>query len=142
MADLERIRAAAREWLKFIGDIDNSPTVVPFGDPDGAEKKARYELGRVLRDELFEPTRHGPIYLWSSEGPMLGEYQHWGGSDIWRCDEHPDWQGEVYGSWERYRDYVASHPSEAMRRSEEQARKDWEAESREAHAAVQQVNPG
>jgi hypothetical protein len=129
MADLERIRAAAREWLKFIGDIDYSPTVVPFGDPEGAEKKARYELGRVLRDELFEPTRHGPIYLWSSEGPMLGEHQHWGGSDIWRCDEHSGWQGEEYGPWERY---GARHP-------EEEARRDWEANSVEAHAALHGV---
>jgi len=108
MPDLERLRAAAREWLAHIGDLDNSPVVVPFGDPEGAEQKARYDLARVLRDELFKPVRRGPLYVWSGEGPLDGQRQHWGGSDIWKCDEHPDWQGEEYGTWESYRDIVAS----------------------------------
>jgi hypothetical protein len=39
------------------------------------------------------PLRFGPIYLASSEGDA-GKWRHWGGSDIWACDDHPDWEGE------------------------------------------------
>ena len=42
--------------------------------------------------------RIGPVYLWWSEysdaaviGPKQGA---WGGDNIYRCDVHPDWQGE------------------------------------------------
>ena len=42
-------------------------------------------------------TRLGPVYLYWSEwndaavvGPDQGA---WGGCDVWRCTEHPDWQG-------------------------------------------------
>lgn len=135
MPDLERLRTAAREWLAHIGDLDHSPTVVPFGDPEGAEQQARYDLARVLRDELFEPIRHGPLYLWSGEGPLEGQRQHWGGSDIWKCDEHPDWRGEEYGAWEPYRDFVAGDARHAGR-PEADVRREWERESMEAHAAL------
>lgn len=141
MPDLDRIRKAAREWLAFIGDVDSSPVVVPFGDPNGEEQAARYRLARVLRDELFEPTRYGPIFCWSGEAPLRGQHQHWGGSDIWRCDEHPDWQGAELGAWESYRGYVADGKQHA-RRAEADVRREWEDESMEAHAALHGVEIG
>jgi Flp pilus assembly pilin Flp len=43
-------------------------------------------------------TRVGPVYLYWSEwsnaaviGPDKGA---WGGDDVFRCDAHPQWQGE------------------------------------------------
>ena len=43
-------------------------------------------------------SRIGPVYLYWSEyddaaviGPEQGA---WGGDDVYRCDVHPDWQGE------------------------------------------------
>ena len=136
MPDLDRVRAAAREWLAFVGDLDYSPVVVPFGDPEGLEQSARYRFARVLRDELFDPERSGPIFLESSEAPLRGRRQHWGASDMWRCDEHPDCLGEDYGGWESYRDFVAR---DKRNRSESEAKQEWEAESIEAHAALHGV---
>jgi hypothetical protein len=141
MADLERIRDAARQWLAFIGDVDSSPVVVPFGDPDGEEQAARYRLARVLRDELFEPERYGPIYCWSGETPLRGQRQHWGGADLWRCDEHPDWEGEQYGSWESYRDFVVDDQWQ-FGTTEANARQEWTERSMEAHAALHGVEIG
>jgi len=141
MADLDRIRAAAREWLAFIGDVDSSPVVVPFGDPDGDEQAARYRLARVLRDELFEPERHGPIYCWSGESPLRGRYQHWGGSDRWRCDEHPHWKGEEFGSWAAYRAFVVKDPGRSGI-TEAEARLEWTERSLEAHAALHGLEIG
>ena len=40
-----------------------------------------------------QPLRFGPIYLAWSEG-NAGRDRGWGGSDIWACDEHPQWDGE------------------------------------------------
>jgi hypothetical protein len=139
--DLDRLRTAAREWLAFIGDLDSAPVIVPFGDPDGAEQQARYNLAKALRGELFEPVRRGPIYVWSGEYPLTGRRQHWGGSDIWRCEEHPDWEGEELGSWESYRDFRANDKREA-RRNEADPRSDWEKNSMEAHAARHGVEIG
>ena len=138
MPDLERVRAAAREWLAFIGDLDHAPVVVPFGDPKGDEQAARYRLARILRDELFEPERYGPIYCYSGETPLRGRRQHWGGADIWRCDEHPEWEGEEYGPWDAYRDFVASDKNQAGR-GEPEARRTWEDSSVEAHAELHGV---
>ena len=141
MPDIERLRAAARGWLEHIGDLDHAPVIVPFGDPEGVEQQARYELAKALRDELFEPVRHGPIHVWSGEYPLDGRFQHWGGSDIWRCDEHPDWQGEEFGSWESYRDYVAGD-NRRQDTAEADVRRAWEDESMEAHAALHGVEIG
>jgi hypothetical protein len=138
MPDLERIRDATRQWLAFIGDVDCAPVIVPFGDPKGDEQAARYRLARVLRDELFEPERHGPIYCWSGEEPLRGRSQHWGGADRWRCDEHPGWEGTEYGSWEAYRAFVANEGRQAER-DEVDARRTWEDESLEAHAILHGV---
>ena len=138
MPDLDRLRSAAREWLAFIGDLDASPVIVPFGDPKGEEVAARYRLARVLRDELFEPERYGPIYCWSGESPLQGQRQHWGGSDRWRCDDHPDWEGGELGTWESYRDFVAGDDRQAGR-GEAEVRREWEEESVEAHAALHGV---
>ena len=135
---MERIRAAARAWLGHIGDLDHSPVVVPFGDPDGVEQRARYELARVLRDELFEPVRHGPIFVWSGEYPLDGRSQHWGGPDIWRCDEHPDWEGEELGTWDSYWSAVAND-KDRVGQLEADARREWEEQSVEAHAALHGV---
>jgi hypothetical protein len=137
--DIERLRAAARGWLEHIGDLDHSPVVVPFGDPDGVEQLARYELAKVLRDELFEPVRHGPIFVWSGEYPLDGRFQHWGGPDIWRCDEHPEWEGEELGTWDSYRSSVAADRHGAERRLEADVRREWEEQSVEAHAALHGV---
>jgi hypothetical protein len=135
VADLERIRDAARQWLAFIGDVDSNPVVVPFGDPDGEEQAARYRLARVLRDELFEPDRYGPIYCWSGEAPLRGQLQHWGGSDVWRCDVHPDWEGEQFGTWESYRDFAVDDLWQ-FGTTEAKARQEWTDRSMEAHAAL------
>jgi hypothetical protein len=128
MPDLERLRAAARSWLEHIGDLDHAPVIVPFDDPEGFELRARIELAKVLRDELFEPVRHGPVYVWSGEHPLTGRYQHWGGADIWRCDEHPDWEGDfvVDDQWQ-------------FGTTEENARQEWVEHSMEAHAAIHSV---
>jgi hypothetical protein len=139
--DLERIREAARAWLAHIGDLDHSPVIVPFGDPEGTEKRSRYELAKVLRTELFEPKRHGPIYVWSGEHPLEGQLQHWGGSDIWRCDDHPDWQGEAYGSWESYWKFVSTD-THRIEKFEDDVRREWEDESMEAHAAIHDIEIG
>jgi hypothetical protein len=139
--DIDRVRAAAREWLAFIGDVDSSPVVVPFGDPDGEEQAARYRLARVLRDELFDPERYGPMYCWSGEAPLTGKFQHWGGADIWRCDEHPGWEGEQYGSWASYRELAVDRKSK-FRTTEAKAREDWTERSLEAHAALHGIEIG
>jgi hypothetical protein len=141
MADLGRIRDAARQWLAYIGDVDSSPVIVPFSDPNGEEQAARYRLAKVLRDELFEPERYGPIYCWSGETPLRGQIQHWGGSDIWRCDEHPDWEGEEFGSWATYWEFVSTDKRQATR-LEADVRREWENESMEAHAAHHGVEVG
>ncbi len=138
MPDIERLRAAARGWLEHIGDLDHSPVIVPFGDPDGVEQHARYELAKTLRDELFEPVRHGAIYVWSGEHPLDGRYQHWGGSDLWRCDDHPEWQGEELGSWASYWMFVSGDERQAGKRKAD-VRRAWEDESLEAHAAIHGV---
>ena len=139
MGDIDRVRKAAREWLAFIGDVDSSPVVVPFGDPKGEEQAARYRLARVLRDELFEPERYGPIYCASGETPLRGRRQHWGGSDRWACDEHPEWQGEELGSWESYWKFVSTDRHQ-VGRLEADVRREWEDESMEAHAALHGVD--
>jgi hypothetical protein len=136
---MERIRKAAGEWLAFIGDVDSSPVIVPFGDPKGDEQAARYRLARVLRDELFEPERYGPIFCWSSETPLRGQRQHWGGADVWHCDEHPEWEGEELGSWTSYWTFVQRDQPQSGR-LETDVRREWEAESMEAHAALHGVD--
>jgi hypothetical protein len=53
--------------------------------------------------------RAGPVYLWWSEwcdraiiGPKQGA---WGGDDIYKCDSHPEWQGDD----DDMRDHAALH---------------------------------
>lgn len=49
-----------------------------------------WHCGRPINEK---PLRFGPIYLSWSEG-NAGRERGWGGSDIWACDEHPEWEGE------------------------------------------------
>jgi hypothetical protein len=55
-------------------------------------------------------SRVGPVYLWWSEsddaatiGPKDGA---WGGDDIYKCDVHPDWQGD---GKDEFHEHAAEH---------------------------------
>lgn len=133
MAESDRLREDAARWLRYYGDLDSHPVIVPFGDPNGDELRARLDLARTLRDELFEPARIGPMYVASSELPLRGRLQHWGGPDIWGCDDHADWDGYEFGeSFEAWREEGVSH----LAMTPEEAQTEWETRSAEAHAAA------
>ena len=55
--------------------------------------------------------------------------------------EHPDWEGEEYGSWESYWNSVSTHKRRATR-LEEDVRREWEHDSLEAHADLHGIKMG
>jgi hypothetical protein len=84
----------------------------------------------LTRDSEGRLIPADPLYLWWTGRDLPGTRRYgpqYPPPDLWRCHEHPEWQGEdIPVAWRECAD-----PSDLIDR-----RKVWEEESIQAHAAL------
>jgi hypothetical protein len=91
---------------------------------------------QLSRDSEGQLVPEEPMYIWFSErdSPSATEYgPQYAQPDIWKCRDHPDWQGEdapesQVAVWSERGDFPDM--------TDAQRREFWEQESIQAHATL------